>query len=109
MTNTNPDQKCITALASICQMFCFWRGDLVFDFQVFPTKYHSGRLLFCFVPGNELIDVTGITLKQATRKTVIYLNDIWLEKPENQKRDLLSKNKTSDKWRPGQLYISDQD
>uniref|UniRef100_Q05794 Genome polyprotein (Fragments) n=1 Tax=Human hepatitis A virus genotype IA (isolate HAS-15) TaxID=470424 RepID=POLG_HAVHA len=66
MTNTNPDQKCITALASICQMFCFWRGDLVFDFQVFPTKYHSGRLLFCFVPGNELIDVTGITLKQAT-------------------------------------------
>lgn len=64
--NSSPDQKCITSLASICQMFCFWRGDIVFDFQVFPTKYHSGRLLFCFVPGNENMDVSSITLKQAT-------------------------------------------
>ncbi|ALL35264.1 polyprotein [hepatovirus D2] len=64
--NSSPDQKCITSLASVCQMFCFWRGDIVFDFQVFPTKYHSGRLLFCFVPGNENMDVSNITLKQAT-------------------------------------------
>ncbi|AWK22878.1 polyprotein [Didelphis aurita hepatitis A virus] len=66
MLNTSPDQKCITALASICQMYCFWRGDIVFDFQVFPTKYHSGRLLFSFVPGNENMDVSKITLKRAT-------------------------------------------
>nr|WLJ60151.1 MAG: polyprotein [Hepatovirus sp. 'sotense'] len=66
MTNTSPTQKCVTALASISQMFCYWRGDLVFDFQAFPTKYHSGRLLFCFVPGNENVDVSKITLKQAT-------------------------------------------
>ncbi|AMQ25905.1 polyprotein [Hepatovirus A] len=66
MTNSSPEQKCITSLASVCQMFCFWRGDIVFDFQVFPTKYHSGRLLFCFVPGNENMDVSKITLKQAT-------------------------------------------
>nr|ALL35263.1 polyprotein [Rodent hepatovirus] len=66
ITNSSPEQKCITSLASVCQMFCFWRGDIVFDFQVFPTKYHSGRLLFCFVPGNENMDVTNITLKQAT-------------------------------------------
>ncbi|ALL35273.1 polyprotein [Bat hepatovirus BUO2BF86Colafr2010] len=66
MTNTSPSQKCVTSLASIAQMYCFWRGDIVFDFQAFPTKYHSGRLLFCFVPGNETMDVTKITLKQAT-------------------------------------------
>ncbi len=66
MTNTSPTQKCVTALASIAQMYCYWRGDLVFDFQVFPTKYHSGRVLFCFVPGNENMDVSKITLKQAT-------------------------------------------
>nr|WCD56459.1 MAG: polyprotein [Picornaviridae sp.] len=66
VVNTSPNQKCITSLASICQMFCFWRGDLVFDFQVFPTKYHSGRLLFCFVPGNETMDVSRVTLKKAT-------------------------------------------
>ncbi|ALL35272.1 polyprotein [hepatovirus G2] len=66
MTNTSPSQKCVTSLASIAQMYCFWRGDLVFDFQAFPTKYHSGRLLFCFVPGNENMDVSKITLKQAT-------------------------------------------
>nr|ART66868.1 polyprotein [Hepatovirus A] len=64
--NTNPTQKCITSLASVAQMYCFWRGDLVFDFQAFPTKYHSGRLLFCFVPGHENMDVSQITLKQAT-------------------------------------------
>lgn len=64
--STNPVQKCVTSLASVAQMYCFWRGDLVFDFQAFPTKYHSGRLLFCFVPGNENMDVSRITLKQAT-------------------------------------------
>lgn len=62
----SPAQNCVTALASVAQMFCFWRGDIVFDFQIFPTKYHSGRLLFCFVPGNEKMDVSKITIKQAT-------------------------------------------
>lgn len=62
----NPQQRCVTSLASISQMFCFWRGDIVFDFQIFPTKFHSGRLLFCFVPGNENMDVSNITIKQAT-------------------------------------------
>nr|ALL35269.1 polyprotein [Hedgehog hepatovirus] len=66
MTNTSPQQNCVTSLASIAQMFCFWRGDLVFDFQAFPTKYHSGRILICFVPGHENMDVSKITLKQAT-------------------------------------------
>ncbi|ALL35274.1 polyprotein [Rodent hepatovirus CIV459Lopsik2004] len=62
----SPEQKCVTALASISQMFCFWRGDIVFDFQIFPTKYHSGRLLFCFYPGHENLDVSRVTLQQAT-------------------------------------------
>ncbi len=66
MVNSSPEQKCVTSLASIAQMYCYWRGDLVFDFQAFPTKYHSGRILICFVPGNENMDVSKITLKQAT-------------------------------------------
>ncbi|ALL35275.1 polyprotein [Bat hepatovirus SMG18520Minmav2014] len=62
----SPAQNCVTALASVSQMFCFWRGDIVFDFQIFPTKYHSGRLLFCFIPGNENMNVANLTMKQAT-------------------------------------------
>nr|CAD6468504.1 Genome polyprotein [Sphenigellan virus] len=52
-----------TNLASICQQFCHWRGDIVYHFQVFPTKYHSGRIMVSFVPGNEDTDVAGLTLK----------------------------------------------
>ncbi|ALL35265.1 polyprotein [Shrew hepatovirus KS121232Sorara2012] len=59
-------RRCVTSLASIAQMYCFWRGDIVFDFQVFPTKYHSGRLLFSFIPGNENTDLSGLTMAEAT-------------------------------------------
>nr|WPV63376.1 MAG: polyprotein [Wufeng shrew picornavirus 1] len=59
-------RQCVTSLCSIAQMYCFWRGDIVFDFQTFPTKYHSGRILVAFVPGDEDMNLSTLTMKQAT-------------------------------------------
>nr|QPB10709.1 MAG: polyprotein [Loch Leven virus] len=56
----------ITNLAAIAQMFCFWRGDIVYHFQVVPTRFHAGRLLVCFVPGNENTDTSKLTIQKAT-------------------------------------------
>lgn len=55
-----------TNLSSIAGMFCFWRGDIVFEFQVFCTKYHSGRLMFVYVPGDENTKISTLTAKQAS-------------------------------------------
>nr|DAZ91101.1 TPA_asm: polyprotein [Worm lizard picornavirus] len=55
-----------TNLAHVASQFLYWRGDIVFDFHVFPTKFHSGRLLVLFYPGNEETDVSAITIKQAS-------------------------------------------
>nr|QUS52648.1 polyprotein [Mute swan feces associated hepatovirus 4] len=52
--------------ASVCQMFAFWRGDPVYYFQVVGTRFHSGRLMIAFIPGNEAINVASLTMKKAT-------------------------------------------
>nr|QJI53778.1 MAG: polyprotein [Hepeviridae sp.] len=55
-----------TALCSIAQMFAYWRGDIVYHFQCFPTKFHSGRLLIAYIPGSEKTNVTNVNLRSAT-------------------------------------------
>nr|WPR16417.1 MAG: polyprotein [Robin hepatovirus 2] len=63
LANTGPHPS---PLASVAQMFGYWRGDMVYHFEIFPSKFHSGRLLVLFVPGNEETDVSKITMLQAT-------------------------------------------
>nr|UCJ00139.1 MAG: polyprotein [Myna hepatovirus] len=55
-----------SALASVAQMYGFWRGDIVYHFEVFPSRFHSGRLLVVFIPGNEKTDVSSVTMLRAT-------------------------------------------
>nr|QKE55059.1 MAG: polyprotein [Picornaviridae sp.] len=55
-----------TSLAYIAQMYGMWRGDMVYHFQCFPTKFHSGRLLFCFIPGNEETVTNDVSMLKAT-------------------------------------------
>uniref|UniRef100_A0AAU7SSE5 Genome polyprotein n=1 Tax=Kapoorvirus sp. TaxID=3163432 RepID=A0AAU7SSE5_9VIRU len=55
-----------TNVAYVAYQYLYWRGDIVFDLQVFPTKFHSGRLLVFFLPGNENSDGSEITLQQAS-------------------------------------------
>nr|QUS52645.1 polyprotein [Mute swan feces associated hepatovirus 1] len=51
---------------SICQMFSWWRGDVVFYFQVVTTRFHSGRLMFSFIPGNDVTSVVNLTMQKAS-------------------------------------------
>lgn len=41
------------AMSYIANQFAYWRGDIVYDFQVMATKYHSGRLLVVYLPGEN--------------------------------------------------------
>nr|CAF1919954.1 MAG: Genome polyprotein [Sphenilena virus] len=43
----------ITPIASVASQFLYWRGDLVYHLQAVGTRFHSGRLLICYVPGDE--------------------------------------------------------
>nr|CAD6468500.1 Genome polyprotein [Sphenimaju virus] len=43
----------VTPLCSIAQMYAYWRCDIVFTFQAVTTPFHSGRLMFSYIAGNE--------------------------------------------------------
>uniref|UniRef100_A0AAU7B9C1 Genome polyprotein n=1 Tax=bar-headed goose hepatovirus TaxID=3155981 RepID=A0AAU7B9C1_9PICO len=51
---------------SIAQMYAFWRGDIVYYFQVVASRFHNGRMMFCFVPGTEALNVSSLNIKKAS-------------------------------------------
>uniref|UniRef100_A0AAU7BB43 Genome polyprotein n=1 Tax=Pomacentrus nagasakiensis picornavirus TaxID=3156509 RepID=A0AAU7BB43_9VIRU len=65
--------KCTTNQALISSLYRFWRGDLVFLFQVFATKWHSGRIMVAFTPGQtEVITATTDLKKVSTCNAAYY-------------------------------------
>ncbi len=55
-----------TNLSSVASQYAYWRGDIVFDFEVFCTPFHSGRLLIVYIPGDESTVTSGITIRRAS-------------------------------------------
>lgn len=53
-----------TNQALLSSLYRFWRGDLVFIFQVFASKWHSGRMMVAFTPGQAETVTSNTTLKQ---------------------------------------------
>uniref|UniRef100_A0AAU7B996 Genome polyprotein n=1 Tax=bar-headed goose hepatovirus TaxID=3155981 RepID=A0AAU7B996_9PICO len=53
-------------LASVAEMFAFWRCDMVYHIQVVASPFHSGRLLIAFIPGNETMVTSRIDMQAAT-------------------------------------------
>ncbi len=43
----------------ISSFFTLWRGSLKFRFKFVKTEFHSGRLQFCFYPGDEIQALSG--------------------------------------------------
>nr|WPR16628.1 MAG: RNA-dependent RNA polymerase [Slater picorna-like virus] len=35
----------------VSSLFCYWRGDLEFRFDVVASQFHSGKILVSFIPG----------------------------------------------------------
>lgn len=44
-----------TYLSSVSNAFCYWNGGINFDIEVVATRFHSGKLLFAFVPNDVQI------------------------------------------------------
>lgn len=44
-----------TYLSFISNAFCYWSGGINFDIEVVATRFHSGKLLFAFVPNTQVI------------------------------------------------------
>ena len=42
-------------MAHIAQMFQYWRGDIIFRFQVICTQYHRGRLIISWDPMRNIV------------------------------------------------------
>ncbi|AUW34301.1 polyprotein [crahelivirus A1] len=59
-------QSATTSLSAIASMYAYWRGDITYHVQIFPTRYHSGRILACFVPGDENTSVSTMNIRKAS-------------------------------------------
>ncbi|APG78002.1 hypothetical protein 1 [Hubei picorna-like virus 51] len=44
-----------TYLSAVANAFTYWSGGINFDIEVIATKFHSGKLLFAFVPNDVAI------------------------------------------------------
>lgn len=55
-TSTGTSQYACTPAAWIAYLFDYWRGDVIFRFQVVCTQYHKGRLRLTYDPQ---ADITG--------------------------------------------------
>lgn len=42
-----------TPLAVVSSLFSYWRGSIEFRFDFVASAFHTGRLAFCFVPGEK--------------------------------------------------------
>nr|QUS52646.1 polyprotein [Mute swan feces associated hepatovirus 2] len=56
----------ITSLASVSQMFAFWKGDLIYYLQAVGTKFHNCRLLVAFIPGQTVNGISQLGMRTAT-------------------------------------------
>ena len=47
-----------TPMCMVASMFKYWRGDIIFRFNIIRSEYHRGRLLISFDPsGNSSVNV----------------------------------------------------
>lgn len=42
-----------TYLSAVSNAFCYWNGGINFDIEIVATRFHSGKLLFAFVPNDS--------------------------------------------------------
>lgn len=42
-----------TYLSTVSNAFCYWNGGINFDIEIVATRFHSGKLLFAFVPNDS--------------------------------------------------------
>nr|QVG74791.1 polyprotein [Picornavirales sp.] len=61
-----------TPLAVVSSLFSYWRGSIEFRFDFVASAFHTGRLAFCFVPGNGIPD--DVTFDAAIQSYVQYFD-----------------------------------
>lgn len=49
-----------TFLSFITNAFTYWSGGIVYDVEIVATHFHSGKLLFCYIPNDLELD-PGVT------------------------------------------------
>ncbi len=45
----------LTPMAHISQIFEYWRGDIIFRFQIISSQYHRGRIRISWDPTNDIL------------------------------------------------------
>ncbi|AVM87406.1 polyprotein [fipivirus F1] len=80
-------RKSPTVLTVLSSYFTYWRGDIIYHLQVACTKFHSGRIMVSFIPGQSskptylqaesssvaMFDISGVSSTLAFR--VPYVSD----------------------------------
>jgi hypothetical protein len=62
-------------LAMATEFFDYWSGSIEYHIKFIKTKFHAGRVRFCFVPGAALNSFDDITPEEANE----LFNDCWSE------------------------------
>lgn len=65
----------LTHQTMVAQLFRWWMGEIVFDFEAFMTKFHNVRLRFAVIPGaTDSTDLSTVTIDD-NNSTVIVFGD----------------------------------
>lgn len=59
-----------TYLAFVANAFTYWSGGLIFDIEIVATRFHSGKLLFAYVP-NDLNPPTYISAATSLPNVIV--------------------------------------
>lgn len=63
----------LTHQTMIAQLFRWWMGTIVFDFEAFMTKFHNVRLRFAVIPGaTDSTDLSTVTIDDNNSSVVVF-------------------------------------
>nr|QKN88959.1 MAG: hypothetical protein 1 [Picornavirales sp.] len=62
-----------TYLSYVTNAFMYWSGGIIFDIEIIATKFHSGKLLFAYVPNYQTVPPTYIDASTALPNVIIDL------------------------------------
>lgn len=74
----------VSYIAYMANVFSLWKGDLVFKFVSNKTKFHSGRLAFCFLPVfSDASSYSNVLLAPSMSDALMCHSAVWDLKGEN--------------------------
>jgi hypothetical protein len=98
-----------TPASYIGRLFQYWRGDIVFRFQIVCSQYHKGRIRITYDPAGRIdIDPDTQNIAYTTIVDVGVDNDTTITVPYHQAASFLRVAAVADNWNSGDPLAPDE-